>query len=428
MCVIQHAKLRDGVPGSILLRTTSSPEGPPLVPSRRHQDPTAAPRARTVLSTASRVAVPVLLVAVVVATAAAAFPASRTQLLVVAFLLAVPAGAAAIARDRALRAALGRRPARASAESLDRSALQHSGPADAAAWTAAITQATGDPRAQPTSIVRLRVDAPNVTGPGRAEEIARLQAIAAVRWREILRPGDALAQLGPSEFAVLLPRCDGAAAAEVAGRLQQAVPEAARSYVGIATSGKHGDVAEAAARATRTLAAIVGRRDPLGAPERLAAVGDAALAASTQREALDRLARGVADLLGTPAVLVTLVDEQRQHLIGASGADALDGDVATLSTQGSLAHRAVITTRPVLVSDTDRYGVTGAAAVERNLGVVACATVPFAAPDGQVLGAIEALQRVRHEWSDDDAAVLRLAAARIEALLTASPGRVAASA
>lgn len=413
--------------GSILLRTTSSPEGPPLVPSRRHLDSAVAPRAPTVLSAASRAAVPVLLIAMAVAIAAAAFPASRTALLSIAVLLAVPAGAAAIARDRALRAALGRRPARASAEQIDRSALQHSGPSDAAAWTAAIAQATGDPRAQPTSVVRIRVDAPNVTGPGRAEEVARLQAIAAVRWREILRPGDALAQLGPSEFGVLLPRCDGAAAAEVAGRLQQAVPEAARSYVGIATSGKHGDVAEAAARATRTLTTIVGRRDPLGAPERLAAVGDAALAASTQREALDRVARGVADLLATPAVFITLVDEQRQHLIGESGAEALDGDVAALPTQGALAHRAVITNRAVLVSDTGRYGVTGAAAVERNLGVVACATVPFAAPDGQVLGAIEALQRRRHEWSDDDTAVLRLAAARIEALLTASPGRVAVS-
>lgn len=398
------------------------------MPSRRPQDSTAAPRAHTALNASTRVAVPVLLVAVACAAAAAVFPGSRTQLLAIALLLAIPAGAVAIARDRALRAALGRRPARAATEPLDRSGLHHSGPSDAAAWTAAITQATGDPRAQPTSVVRLRVDAPSVTGAGRAEEIARLQAIAAVRWREILRPGDALARLGPSEFGVLLPRCDGTAAAEVAGRLQQAVPEAARSYVGIATSGKQGDVAEAAARATRTLATIVGRRDPLGAPERLAAVGDAALAASTQREALDRLARGVTDLLGAPAVLITLVDEQRQHLIGASGTEALDGDVSSLPTQGALAHRAVITNRTVLVSDTDRYGVTGAAAVERNLGVVACATVPFSAPDGQVLGAIEALQRGRHEWSDDDAAALRLAASRIESLLTASPGRVAASA
>lgn len=398
------------------------------MPSRRQQDSETAPRANAFLNAATRSAVPVLLVAVGVAAAAAAFPRSRAQLLVIALLLAVPAGAAAIARDRALRAALGRRPTRPAADAADQASLHHSGPSDAATWTAAIAQASGDPRAQPTSVIRLRVDAPSISGPGRAEELARLQAIAAVRWREILRPGDALAQLGPSEYGVLLPRCGGTAAAEVAGRLQQAVPEAARSYVGIATSGEHGDVAEAAARATRTLAAVVGRRDPLGAPERLAAVGDAALAASTLRDVIDRVAVGVADLLGAPAVIVTLVDEERQHVVGASGTDALDGDVATLPTQGALAQRAVVTGRAVLVSDTDRYGVTGAASVERNLGVVACATHPFSAADGQVLGTIEALHRVRHEWTDDDAAVLRLAASRIESLLTASPGRVTASA
>ena len=398
------------------------------MPSRRHQDPDIAPRAHAVLGVASRIAVPVLLVAVGLAAAAAAFPGSRGELLAVALLLAIPAGGVAIARDRALRAALSHRPAPAASKAVDESDLLSSGPSDAAAWAAAITRATGDPRALPTSVVRLRVDAPSVTGPGRNEEIARLQAIAAVRWREILRPGDTLAQLGPSEFGVLLPRCDGAAAAEVAGRLEQAVPEAARSLIGIATSGKHGDVAEAAGRASRTLAAVVGRRDPLGAPERLAAVGDAALAASTQRHALDRLARGVADLLDTPAVLITLVDEQRQHVVGAAGADTLEGDIAALATEGALAHRAVLTGRPVLVSDTGRYGVTGAAAVERNLGVVACATVPFSAADGMVLGTVKALHRTRHEWSDDDAAVLRHAASRIERLLTPAPGRVTASA
>lgn len=394
------------------------------MPSRRHTDPESANHARAAIGSSTRVAVPALLAAVALAIVAAMFPTVRAELLSVALLLAVPAGAVAIVRDRALRAALGHRASRAARESLDPTDVQNSGPSDAAVWTAAIAQATGDPRAQPTSVVRLRVDAPSVTGPGRAEELARLQAIATVRWREILRPGDTLAQLAPSEFGVLLPRCDGAAATDVAGRLQQAVPEAARSYVGISTSGKQGDVAEAAARATRTLATVISRRDPLGAPERLAAVGDAALAASTQRDLLDRLARGVADLLSVPAVLITLVDEQRQHVVGSTGTDALDGDVTSLPTQGALAHRAVVTSRPVLVSDTDRYGVTGAAAVERNLGVVASATVPFSGADGQVLGAIGALQRVRHEWTDDDAAVLRLAAARIESLLAPSSGRV----
>lgn len=398
------------------------------MPSRRPQHPEAASTRRTIVATVARAAIPVLIAAVAIAAAAALLPGLRAELLAVTGLLAVPAAAAALAREHAVRTALARRSLHQAPVAPDAAELHHSGPSDETAWLAAVEQATSDPRAQPVSVVRLRIDAPSLTGAGRAEELARLQAVASVRWREILRPGDTLAQLGTSDYAVLLPRCDGTAASDVAGRLQHAVPEAARSHVGLATTGKTGDVAEASARAARTLAAVVGRRDPLGAPERLTAVGDAALAANTQRDALDRVAQGVADLLAVPAVLITLIDEHRQHLVGAAGTGALDGDATALPTQGALSHRAVVTARPVLVSDTDRYGVTGAAAVERNLGVVASAVVPFTGPGGHVLGTIGALQRVRHEWSDDDAAALRLAASRVEALLLTAPGRVPASA
>lgn len=297
------------------------------------------------------------------------------------------------------------------------------GAADAAAWEAALASAAADPRARPLSAVRLLVEAPGLTGADRAEEFARLQRIAAVQWREILRPADTLAQVGESEFAVLLPRCDDRAAQMIAGRLQQAVPEAARCRAGVATSAR-GDAPRLAADASRALATAKQRRDPLADPGRLRTVAGLRLALQARAHTvhgptLDRLAEGVATLLRADAVVISLVADQLLHPAGSHGLTTLGADGRALAAELTLCRHAVASGRPVLVSDTARHGVAGSAEGELRLGIAACASVPVTV-DRAVVGTVCALRRERYEWPDDDTAVLRVAAERAERELEAA--------
>ena len=63
--------------------------------------------------------------------------------------------------------------------------------------------------------------------------------------------------------------------------------------------------------------------------------------------------------------------------------------------------------------------VEGSARAELSHGIVACASVPFKV-DGVIVGTVCALRRERYEWTDDDTAVLRVAADRAGQHITAA--------
>lgn len=389
------------------------------MPSRRHTDPLALPRVPAL----AHLALPGLIVAFALAVAAAVLSgAAQVALLAASLLLAAPSAVAALTRDRQLRRRPAQTPRPGHAEAWA-SGGAVTGATDASGWEAALQCAGSDPRAAPLSAIRLRIDAPGLAGSDRDQELARLQTIATVSWREILRPADTLAQVGPSEFAVLLPRCEGAAAEMIAGRLQHAVPEAARCRAGVATSAR-GDAPKLAADAGKALAAASRRRDALSDPARLATVRAirsvvAAGRSGSRDPELDALAHSTTTLLGVDALVVTLVDDRLLHLAGAHGLDALDGHEDGLPVQLTLCRHAVAGGRPVLVSDTARHGIEDAAQAELRLGISACASVPVNV-DGVVVGTVCALRRERYEWTGDDTAVLRVAADRAERHLTAT--------
>ena len=284
------------------------------------------------------------------------------------------------------------------------------------AWETALAGAVGDPRLRPLSVVRVVFDAPGVTGPGRSEELARLEAVSTVVWRQILRPGDTLARLGPSSFVVLLPRCDATAAAVIAGRLGQAAPDAAHCRLGVAGAGADEPADGLVAAAERALeGGLAALHDPARLDAARAAID---LAAGT---GLHDLARSTAHVVGASAVAITVVGHRHRHLLGIHGADQLGGSAHELPVERTLCRHVIATGHPVLVSDTTRHGVVDATGAERALGIAASASVPLRVCS-QLVGTVCAMRRDRYEWTDDDVSALRLAAARVaEQLGTRDP-------
>jgi diguanylate cyclase (GGDEF)-like protein len=120
------------------------------------------------------------------------------------------------------------------------------GLANRASFNNALSVAIDDQRAQPTTVLFVDLDdfkdVNDRLGHGAGDELLRE---IARRLRQTTRPGDVCARLGGDEFAVLLRSTDGAAAAEVAQRIVQAVGAPAHLDRGVANVGASVGVATA---------------------------------------------------------------------------------------------------------------------------------------------------------------------------------------
>lgn len=394
---------------------------PSHVPRRRQIDPAAPLNPKVPVAVDHGVlAVGALVVAVLVAVAAALVPSASLWLVPTALAIAIPACAVAL-RDHARRrtaepgAARARRRGRASTDAL-------TGAADAPGLATAIQVAMDEKLdTAPVTMVRLAIRAPALAES--TEDLRRLLVVAAVRWQEILRPGDTLARTGPTDFAVLLPRCEPRAVAAVVSRLRAAVPEAAQSTVGVATWDGAETAEQFLGRADTALETELTRveRDPLADPHRLAAVQATGLAIRESQDEFDSIAASVAWLLSTPIVLITLFDETWQHFIGEHGVADAGGPREGIPAKDALCHQTVTTGQPLVVSDTERHAALREISTARDFGIAACASVPIVNAAGHVLGSVCAMMRERHRWSADDVALLRLTAHRISGRLAELP-------
>src|ERR1044072_351744 len=135
----------------------------------------------------------------------------------------------------------------------------------------------------------------------------------------------------------------------------------------------------------------------LGDPERLNAVPDLGLAAYADTR-LDRFADRLRTRLGTPATAVVVPAGDRLVFPGQSGL----GDIRE-TPAGPFGATAV----PLLVVDARTDPRTKDDAVTAELGVVGLAGHPVVDADGQVLGAVWAIDRVPHDWTDHELGEVR---------------------
>lgn len=168
-----------------------------------------------------------------------------------------------------------------------------------------------------------------------------------------------------------------------------------------------------------------GNREPTRAPayvpapippddlERLAALWRTGLLGSTPSQAFERITRTVAQLLGVPIALVSLVDEHRQWFLSRFGLEA-----AETPRDVSFCGHAVAERAPLAVADArddPRFAgnplVTAAPHVRAYLGE------PLYDAEGHALGTLCAIDTAPREFSAAQREILRRYARAVEALI-----------
>jgi hypothetical protein len=402
------------------------------LPNHRQLDPgSSASWGLPRLPPAALVAILGLLLSVVLAVSGAVLPGARIPLVVLAVAIAIPAATVALRRGRRAHHAPvhpGRGEATFGTAYIDRL----TGAGNAAAWDASLAAAVDDPAASPLTIVRLAIlppvgdDGPSPDDPAGDDAIAgdeHLLVVAAVRWQEILRPGDRLTRLRSRDFAILLANCGGRESEAVLRRVLAAVPDGATCAVGVATwdGDEHPDELGARAEAALERQRLHFARDPFTDPDRLAAVRSTGLAVRSTQHEFDEVASSVAWLLAAPIVLITLFDDTWQHFLGTHGIRESGASLEGTPADEAMCRQTVATGRPLVVSDTGRHPALQRAKATLEHGIQACASVPITTAEGHVLGTVCAMVTERHPWSAEDVGLLTLTAQRVGERLAGAP-------
>ena len=171
-------------------------------------------------------------------------------------------------------------------------------------------------------------------------------------------------------------------------------------------------------------------RSRLDSPDRLAAVARLGLLGTPREEALDRLTRLAARVLGVRGALVTVTTAPEVQFCKSSVGLPEPWATSGLPLTYGLCPYTVASGEPLLVTDAradprfhDNPGV-------RELGVVGYAGVPLLTTDGQAIGAFCAFDDRPRTWTADDLQTLEdLAAATMTAVeLRATTAAMRASA
>ncbi|MGY1735996.1 GAF domain-containing SpoIIE family protein phosphatase [Geodermatophilus sp. SYSU D00684] len=120
----------------------------------------------------------------------------------------------------------------------------------------------------------------------------------------------------------------------------------------------------------------------------------------------DRLVVLVRTLLDVPTALVTLVQPDRQVFPGAVGLPPEWQARRSTPLSHSFCQYVRATARPLVVRDAREVEVLAGNRAIDDLGVVAYCGVPLVGPDGEVAGAVCAIDSRPRDWTDTDVAVL----------------------
>ena len=140
-------------------------------------------------------------------------------------------------------------------------------------------------------------------------------------------------------------------------------------------------------------------------PERLQALRDTGLLDSAETQALDRLSRLAAKLLGVPVAFLSLVDAERDFYASHSG---LTGEIAnTREVRGTtFCHLGLVSGGPVAIEDTHSDPLHRAVPTVDSMGIGAYLGIPIRI-GGEVIGAMCAVDFKPRQWSDNDREILQ---------------------
>jgi len=144
----------------------------------------------------------------------------------------------------------------------------------------------------------------------------------------------------------------------------------------------------------------------LNDPARLDALHLLNLLDTPVEEAFDRVTRIATRMLSVPISLVTFVDSDRQFFKSSCGLPEPWASERETPLTHSFCQYIVGSGQPLLVGDARLHPILQDNLAVPDLGVVAYAGVPLLAPDGQVLGALCAIDGNPHAWSEDEVATL----------------------
>ncbi|HEU4883059.1 MAG TPA: ATP-binding protein [Longimicrobium sp.] len=157
------------------------------------------------------------------------------------------------------------------------------------------------------------------------------------------------------------------------------------------------------------------RADPDAAvhdPARLAAVRETRLLDAAAEAPFDRLTRLAVRLLNVPATFLSLVDEERDFYLAATGFGEPLASARELAGR-TFCHFTVAGAtpeHPLVIPDTGADPVYNTVPTVQTLGVAAYVGVPLMI-DGQAVGAFCAIDTAPHPWTEAEVEVLRELAA-----------------
>lgn len=133
---------------------------------------------------------------------------------------------------------------------------------------------------------------------------------------------------------------------------------------------------------------------------------DVGLDISTADESFDRFARLVHRQLGVPIALVSISADSAQVLPGAHGLPERLQHERRLPPDHSPCRTVADSGEPLIAVDTRTDPRTMNSPAMANLGIIAYAGFPIFDPHGQPVGTLCAIDRVPHEWTENDLANL----------------------
>ncbi|CAN5726779.1 hypothetical protein BH23GEM5_BH23GEM5_19930 [soil metagenome] len=142
-------------------------------------------------------------------------------------------------------------------------------------------------------------------------------------------------------------------------------------------------------------------------PARIAALRRTALLDSPPEEAFDRLARLAFNALGTPVVLVTLVDAERQFFKSSIGLPEPWASQRESPLSHSFCQHAIASGEPLLIEDAREHPLVRDSPAIAEMEMIAFAGIPLRTAEGHTLGAFCAAYHAPHHWQQTEMEVLK---------------------